>query len=236
MQKADGTGDFKIKGIMFDMDNTLFDLVEAKIASCNAVVDHLGAGNAEELLMYFLRKKHNFESPEHIRDYLTDINVYSEHVFDNCYQIYNDTKLETILLYPDVKETLEVLKGQNIRLTIVTDASRINAMARLEKLKLIRVFDHIITSDITGAKKPDMTVFYQALSSTGLRAEEVLFVGDSLRRDIEPAKKAGMITAYALYGDRNINETYHVEADYILNNIRDIFSVEGIEIKQDISV
>jgi putative hydrolase of the HAD superfamily len=234
MQKADGTGNRKIKGIMFDMDNTLFDLVEAKIASCNAIVDHLGAGNAEELLMYFLRKEHSFESPEHIRDYLTDINIYSEPVFDNCYQIYNDTKLEKIVLYPDVKETLEMLKEQKIRLAIVTDASHINAMARLEKLKLPGMFDHIITSDCTGTTKPDMAVFYHALSITKLRAQEVLFVGDSLRRDIEPAKKAGMITAYASYGDRNINELYHAEADYILNNIKDIFSVKGIEMQQDI--
>lgn len=56
MQKADGTEHCKIKGIMFDMDNTLFDLVEAKIASCNAVVDHLGTGNAEELLDVFLKE------------------------------------------------------------------------------------------------------------------------------------------------------------------------------------
>lgn len=39
MQKADGTGHCKIKGIMFDMDNMLFDHVEAKVASCNAIVD-----------------------------------------------------------------------------------------------------------------------------------------------------------------------------------------------------
>lgn len=53
-------------------------------------------------------------------------------------------------------------------------------------------------------------------------------VGDSLQRDFEPAKKTGMITAYAFYGDGNINEPYQVKAEYILNNIRDIFNVKGI--------
>lgn len=228
MQKTDGSEHCKIKGIMFDMDNTLFDLVEAKIASCNAIVSHLGAGSTEELLMYFLRNKHSFESPENIRDYLRDINVYGETVFEDCSRIYSDTKLGTIRLYPYVRETLELLSKQQIRLFIVTDASHDNAIIRLDRLKLTDMFDHVITADMTKASKPDMSVFYYALLKTGLRAEEVLFVGDSLRRDIEPARKAGMMTAYASYGDRNINESSHVKADYILNTIEDILNVKGI--------
>lgn len=228
MQKTDGTEDCKIKGIMFDMDNTLFDLVEAKIASCEAIIDHIGTGDPKELLMYFLRPEHGFENPENIRDYLRDIKVYSGPVFDNCCKIYHDTKIDTIKLYPHVLETLALLREQKIGLFIVTDASHDNAHARLEKLSLSEMFDHIITSDMTGSSKPDIKVFRHALSRAGLRAEEVLFVGDSLRRDIEPAKKAGMLTAHALYGDRNIGESCKAQADHILNSIREIFNVKGI--------
>ncbi len=32
--------------IMFDMDNTLFDFVEAKTRACQEIVDHLGCGDA----------------------------------------------------------------------------------------------------------------------------------------------------------------------------------------------
>lgn len=46
--------------------------------------------------------------------------------------------------------------------------------------------------------------------------------------DIEPASKAGMMTAYASYDDRNINEPYHVKADYILSSIKDILDVKDI--------
>jgi putative hydrolase of the HAD superfamily len=127
-----------------------------------------------------------------------------------------------------VKETLELLREMKFRLFIVTDASHRNATKRLGKLELMGMFDHVITADVTKTSKPDMKVFYHALSSAGLKAEEVLFVGDSLRRDIEPAKQVGMVTAYASYGDRNINESCQAKADYVLNSIRDIFSVKGI--------
>ena len=228
MQRIDGSENSKIKGIMFDMDNTLFDLVEAKIASCDAIVANIGTGNAEELLMYFLRNMHNFESTENIRDYLVDLNVYSDEVYENCSTIYDDTKIGSIKLYPHVKETLEMLRKMKFRLFIVTDASHRNATKRLGKLELMEMFDHVITADVTKTSKPDINVFYHALSSVELKAEEVLFVGDSLRRDIEPANQVGMVTAYASYGDRNINESCQAKADYILNSIKDIFSVKGI--------
>ncbi len=65
-------------------------------------------------------------------------------------------------------------------------------------------------------------------SRISYRRKGVIFVGDSLRMDIEPASKAGMMTAYASYDDRNINEPYHVKADYILSSIKDILDVKDI--------
>jgi len=46
----------KIRAVIFDLDNTLVDFVEAKMKACEAVVKRLGSGNAEELLKYFIRK------------------------------------------------------------------------------------------------------------------------------------------------------------------------------------
>jgi phosphoglycolate phosphatase-like HAD superfamily hydrolase len=45
MPGTHGTGNRDIKGVIFDMDNTLFDFIEAKLSACNAIVDCLGAGD-----------------------------------------------------------------------------------------------------------------------------------------------------------------------------------------------
>lgn len=45
----------EIKSILFDMDNTLFDFIEAKHAACNAIVEYLGLKESRELFNYFLR-------------------------------------------------------------------------------------------------------------------------------------------------------------------------------------
>ena len=52
----------RIKAVIFDMDNTLFDFVEAKIKAYRAVCGYIGMGDEIELLDYFLRRKHDFEA------------------------------------------------------------------------------------------------------------------------------------------------------------------------------
>lgn len=55
-----------------------------------------------------------------------------------------------------------------------------------------RSFDIILGSQDIGVQKPDPGLFRMAVERTGLRAEEVLFVGDSIRLDYMPAEAAGI--------------------------------------------
>jgi len=104
------------------------------------------------------------------------------------------TKPHFLKPYPYVLETLEFLKNMNLRLGIVTDAPREKAMDRLKVMNIIHFFDVIITFDESKVKKPNKSPFLLAIGKLGLKPEEILFVGDSLRRDIEPTEKLGMKT------------------------------------------
>ena len=42
-----------------------------------------------------------------------------------------------------------------------------------------------------GIRKPDPRIFEQGVKALGLRPEEVLVIGDSLRKDIQPAESLG---------------------------------------------
>lgn len=192
-----------IRGIIFDMDNTLFDFVEAKMIACTEVVQFLGAGNPEELFEYFRRETRGFENPENIRDYMIDRKIFPLDKYQECVTIYETEKTEHINLYPQVRETLEELNRMGLLLGILTDANSDNARTRLTKTGLDGLLHSLTAHDMTGAKKPDHLPFRYALNKMGLIASETLFVGDSLRRDIAPSKELGMMTAYAAYGDRN---------------------------------
>lgn len=52
-------------------------------------------------------------------------------------------------------------------------------------------FKKIIESAVVGVRKPDPKIFELGVEALGLKPEEVLVFGDSLKKDIIPAEKAG---------------------------------------------
>ncbi|MGB4235910.1 MAG: HAD family hydrolase [Methanoregulaceae archaeon] len=223
MQEPEQTQNRAITTVLFDMDNTLFDFVETKIAACEAVNRRLGLERTRDLLFYFLRENgRDFEDLEHLRDFMKDHGVYSEKSFDECCRLYEDIKIRHLAPYPAIEETLTQLRARGISLSVVTDAHRKNAITRLERTGLSGMFDMVITSDMTGSYKPDPKVFRYALERLGRHPGEVLMVGDSLRRDIAPARQMGMMTAHARYGDRNFHEEWSEQADVTLADISEV--------------
>ncbi len=63
--------------------------------------------------------------------------------------------------------------------------------ALLTDLHLLPFFDAVTISGEVGVKKPDPRIFAFALAVTGLRPEEVVYVGDSIE-DVEGARAAGL--------------------------------------------
>ncbi len=215
----------RVKAIIFDMDNTLFDFVEAKMRACREVAEYIGSDDRMELFGYFLRNQGGFEDMDCIEDYLQDKGIQAEETQRRCHEIYRKAELENIQTYDGVEETLQFLKRKGFKLGIVTNANRKNLAARLQKTNLSRFFDSIVTREATGKLKPDHRPILSALEELGVTAAESLKVGDSLIRDISPAKKIGMVTAYAKYGDRNSHEEGGPKADFILEEVRDLIKL-----------
>lgn len=216
-------GDFTVKALLFDMDNTLFDLVAAKLEACRVITEEIGAGSPECLFSYFLRRIKGFEDPENIRDFMVDTGTYSDDAFAWSVAVYRDVKLSHIEPYPGVSDTLSELKRREYPLVLVTDAHHRDALPRLEKTGLKKQFSHIITHDMTWKKKPSHIPFLYALRSVGIPprdAETAMFIGDSPGRDIAPARQIGMYTVYARYGDRFSSTRSDGDAHAVLDDFR----------------
>lgn len=71
-----------------------------------------------------------------------------------------------------------------------------NVEAVLADFDLRRYFGAIIESAVVGVRKPDPAIFRLGVDALGLAPEEVLVVGDSLRKDILPAESLGCRTAW----------------------------------------
>lgn len=61
----------------------------------------------------------------------------------------------------------------------------------LQDFGVRRYFQAIIESAVLGVRKPDPRIFEHGVKALGLLPAEVLVIGDSYRKDIEPAEKLG---------------------------------------------
>ena len=222
-----------LKAVLFDMDNTLFDFIAVKLIACREILFYLGERNRNlkkdpaELLRYFLRGTYGFEDYENIKDYMQERQLFTEQAYRQCCEIYDREKLQNLELYPGVRDTLEELKKLGLRLVIITDADRYHAHARLTKVGLLESFEFLVSADMTGTKKPDPAHFLFALDALGLKPEESLVVGDSIKRDMAPASRLGLKTAYASYGDWRPTEETEQCFDFQLNAFKDLMGYIG---------
>ena len=204
------------------MDNTLFDLVGAQIASCHKVAQHLGQDDGDNLFSYFLKPVHGFESHENILDFMQDHGIPIPGSYDTARRIYEQEKLRAIIPYPGVVDTLNLIRDRGLPMAIITDAHSRDAVRRLEKAGLLLFFTCMVTYDLVRVKKPAHEPFIIALDMLKSMADEVLLVGDSPRRDIEPGKTLGIRTVYARYGDRFSDDRSPVQADYTIDTMAEL--------------
>jgi HAD superfamily hydrolase (TIGR01509 family) len=66
----------------------------------------------------------------------------------------------------------------------------------LERHGLSGFFDVVVVSGAVNKRKPSMEIFKHALEMLGVRAEEAVFVGDTVDADVQGPKAAGMRTIY----------------------------------------
>ena len=223
-----------LKAILFDMDNTLFDFVAAKLVACKEILSYIGRENENssedpsELFGYFLRGVYGFEDYENIRDYMQERKLFTAQSYRQCCEIYEREKLDNLELYPGVRDTLDQLKKLGLKLAIITDANKYHALARLTRVELLDSFDLLVAADMTGTKKPDPAHFLFALQALGTKPEESLVVGDSIRRDMAPARKLGLKTAYASYGDWKPEEEMDQCFDFRLNAFSELLGYIGV--------
>ena len=71
-----------------------------------------------------------------------------------------------------------------------------NISVVLQEFGLDGIFEEIIESAVVGIRKPDQQIFLLGVDALGMKPEEVTVVGDSLEKDIIPAKRAGCHTVW----------------------------------------
>jgi len=112
-------------------------------------------------------------------------------------------------------------------MAIVTDAQSAYARGEIHKVGLTHYFHPIVVSGECGYRKPDVRLFRKALEGMGAAAEQTLFIGNDMFRDIYGAHQAGMKTL--LYGSPQGDKSQTgVAPDFAISDYRELLNILGI--------
>lgn len=102
-------------------------------------------------------------------------------------------------LYRYVREVLHILKGQGVKLAVVTNKEQRYTQVVLDAHQLAPLFDRVISGDTFATKKPTPVGIEACLAQLGVPRERALFVGDS-SIDVATARNAGVPVWVLPYG------------------------------------
>lgn len=219
-----------IKAVVFDLDNTLVDFMAMKRQAVDAAISAMiDAG---------LNMDYG-DVRQHIKTIYDEQGIEYQRVFDELlmkilgridYKMlsagivaYRRAREAALKPYPHVSATLMELVKHGVKLAVVSDAPTREAWLRLCYMNFHHIFEFVVTFDDTGRRKPDPAPFLLALDMMKAEPREALMVGDWAERDMVGAAAIGMKTAFAAYGDSFGNQK--VQADYVLNDIKDLLHI-----------
>jgi len=93
--------------------------------------------------------------------------------------------------FPDALPALRALRARDVQLVVVSNWD-CSLPDWLERAGFRGMLDGVVSSAVVGAAKPSPAVFLAALELVGASAAQALHVGDSVDRDVEGARAAGL--------------------------------------------
>lgn len=241
---------YKLKAIIADFDNTLFDWYQMWYKSSNAMINKIVeiSGIENDALLEEIRKVHQQYGTSEYSFLIQEIKALSKGLnrkellskYNEAIKVYKFERKKNLKLYPKVRRTLNKLKAAEIQIIVYTESKDYYSKKRLKALKLDGIVDHIFfpkekikpgikvhqfrsrsqeeyTLQYTKShllpkddKKPNPKTLTDILKKLSLKKEEVLFVGDSLMKDISMANDAGVLSVWAKYGAHPNPEEYQL--------------------------
>ncbi len=176
-----------VRGVIFDLDDTLYSERAYVESGYQAVAGYLGDGSlADRMREYFEQGK------PAIDECLKEIGKTEEK--DGCLKVYRSHKPD-ICLYEGIKELLEELKAGGIKVGIITDGRPEGQRNKLEALGLPELADDIIITDELGGaqfRKPCDIAFRIMALRWRLPYERLAYIGDNTAKDFQAPQQLGI--------------------------------------------
>ena len=203
----------KIKGIIFDLDDTLFDCTgqltgAARQRAAQVIFQEHPEYPIASLIQWQETLSHSLGSGGALIEIGQQHHLSSD-LITRARAAYNLDTVENITPFPDTQDTLTQLAQRGYQLTLVTSGSPERQRRKIERLQLTHYFCEkngtLVLHD--DQKSTDKTPFIQqAAKQMNLPNDTILAVGDKLDAEISSANTLGMTTVRVRHGRQKNRE------------------------------
>ena len=197
-----------LKGIFFDIDDTLYSTSEftelARSAALDAMIEVGLSVDKRELQEELTEVISEFSSnhDQHFDKLLVRIPRRHYRGINTAVLVaagvvaYHETKTRHLAPYEDAVEALRNLSRTDLILGVITEGLAVKQAEKLVRLRLHQYLSPgaIVISNQIGISKPNPKIYQRACSDLNLRPTETMYVGDNPAHDIDPPNKIGMVT------------------------------------------
>lgn len=247
------------KLLITDLDDTLYDWLGFFIPAFYAMLDEIIeiTGINREILLKEFKIVHQqygsveypfsaLELPSILKKYNGKTTVEIKEILGEAFHQFNSVRKHNLCLYDGVSETLKLLYEKGITIIGYTESAQENGFYRLKKLGISQYFKHVYATEsqyknefvsddkimTVRTKKPDKDVLLGICNRENCHPNEVIYIGDSLTKDIYMAGTAG-ITSVWINHPKEKNNYYDLLVD-ITSWTEDDF-VREFNLKQEFS-
>jgi len=206
------------KLFIFDLDGTLVDTAPDFKNSINYMLNEL---NESEVSLEEIRNWVGYGARELIRRTVVDKNIpHDEQKIEEMLKIfllhYTHNIDDDSVLFNNVRNVLEFLKDNGIKLAVCTNKMERLSNILLEKLNVLHMFDYLVGGDSLSKSKPDPFPLLNICEKLNTEISDSVMIGDSVT-DLNAGKGAGMPVVLVSYGYTDNKDIYN-EADLVIND------------------
>ena len=206
------------KLFIFDLDGTLVDTAPDFKNSINYMLNEL---NESEVSLEEIRNWVGYGARELIRRTVVDKNIpHDDKRIEEMLKIfllhYTHNIDDDSVLFNNVKNVLEFLKNNGIKLAVCTNKMERLSNILLEKLNVLHMFDYLVGGDSLIKSKPDPFPLLNICEKLNTDTSDSIMIGDSVT-DLNAGKGAGMPVVLVSYGYTDNKDIYN-EADLVIND------------------
>lgn len=187
--------------VIFDMDGTLVD----SAADITITINHIRKTKGLEPVDSTSIVKAINSEKTNLAEMFYGTKTYEKRDRDLFESHYWEQCTQNIRIYPDIEETLEKLRENDVRLSVATNAATIFAKKMLKTTGLNNYFDFIMGSCDVKNTKPNPEIIHKIMRRYQFDTEThklPVIVGDS-HKDIKAAKEAKIHGVHARWGFEN---------------------------------